>query len=237
MTSSDAPFLLVSDFDDTLKITHTTNRLKTVLRGLFFKQAYAGMTELYQEWVGKHPFIVLSSSPKSIRGKIDRFLSRHGFPERDIWLRDWFKQKDIRRYKHDALQKLEARPEKRFIFVGDDAEFDPEVFASFRDKNPERTLAIYVRRVRGRPLPDGVVPFHSAFEIAISELAAGRLRIPQVARVGKAIIEHGDSDHIIPYFAATPGELTNVEMLDTLTRIVDGVNTRYEKIRKERNRK
>ena len=33
--------LVVSDFDDTLKISHTTNRLYTVFRGLFTRQAYA----------------------------------------------------------------------------------------------------------------------------------------------------------------------------------------------------
>src|SRR5690606_20626744 len=71
MTPSDIPFLLVSDFDDTLKISHTTNRLKTVLRGLFTKQAYAGMSELYQEWVDGRSFVVISSSPNAIRGKID----------------------------------------------------------------------------------------------------------------------------------------------------------------------
>jgi phosphatidate phosphatase APP1 len=230
-----APFLLVSDFDDTLKISHTTNRLRTVFRGLFAKQAYVGMSELYQEWVGPGPFVVLSSSPNAIRGKIDRFLTRHEYPAREIWLRDWLRQKDIRRYKDESLRRLESRPEPGFIFIGDDAEYDPEVFAAFRERNPQRTLGIYIRRVRGRPLPEGIVPFHTAFEIALSELAQGRLKIPQVARIGKAIMEHTDADLLIPYFVASPIELAVAGEMESLRRIIDGVNLLYERIRKGRS--
>lgn len=232
--STPAPFLVVSDFDDTLKISHTTNRLRTVLRGLFAKQAYAGMSELYQEWMGEHPFIILSSSPKAIAGKIERFLDRHGFPEREIWLRDWLRQKDIRNYKTSALAKIATRPEPGFIFVGDDAEYDPEVFVSFRDKHPERTLAIYIRRMRGRPLPEGVIPFHSGFDIALAELEAGRLRLPQAARIGKAILDHGDADQIIPYFASLPTDLSIREKFPTLEALIDSVNSRYDQIRRVR---
>lgn len=229
-----SPFLLVSDFDDTIKISHTTNRLRTVFRGLFSKQAYAGMAELYQEWLGESPFILLSSSPVWIHAKIDRFLERHEFPKREIWLRDWIRQKDIRRFKSDAVGRLEAQDEKGYIFVGDDAEYDPEVFAKFRDRNPERTLAIYIRRMRGRPLPAGVIPFHSALEIALAELQAGRLKIPQVARIGKAVIEYEQAENIIPYFASLPVDIKVLDSFPTLEQIIDRMNLRYEAIRKAR---
>jgi len=233
-SSSSPPFLLVSDFDDTLKISHTTNRLRTVFRGLFAKQAYAGMSELFQEWSAGHPFILLSSSPKVIEKKIGRFLDRHGYPKREIWLRDWLRQKDIRRYKFESLKKLESRPERAFIFIGDDAEYDPEVFAEFRERNPSRTLAIYIRKMRGRPLPDGVVSFHSALEIALSELEAGRLKVPQVSRIGKAVLDYGDADHIIPYFATSPNDIAISEKFPTLEKIIDLTNSRYAKIRRDR---
>lgn len=234
LSGGPSPFLVVSDFDDTLKISNTTNRLQTVFRGLFAKQAYAGMAELYQEWTHGKPFVLLSSSPNAIRGKIERFLDRHEYPPREIWLRDWIRQKDIRLYKTGALNALASRPEPGLIFVGDDAEYDPEVFAGFRDRNPGRVLAIYIRRMRGRPLPEGVVPFHSAFEIALSELAADRLRLPQAARIGKAIIDYGDSDHIIPYFASLPIDIAIHEKYPTLEAVIDSLNLRYDQIRRIR---
>jgi phosphatidate phosphatase APP1 len=231
-----SPFLLVSDLDDTLKISHTTNRLRMVFRGLFTKQSYAGMSELYQEWTSNYPFILLSSSPIWIRAKIERFLSKHGYPEREIWLRDWIRQKDIRGYKSGALAQIESRDERGFIFVGDDAEHDPEVFDGFRRRNPERTLAIYVRRMRGRPLPAGATPFHSALEIALSELKAGRLKVPQVARIAKAIADEPFLDCIIPRFATAPTDIAITGEYPTLENSIDRVNLRYEEIRKERKR-
>lgn len=232
MTKPIPTYTLISDYDDTLKISHTTNRLKTVLRGLFTKQSYAGMPELYQEWAQGRPFVILSSSPLWIRGKIERFLDRHGFPDREILLRDWLRQKDILAYKTEAIASLGDRQDQAFIFIGDDAEFDPEVFHRFREKHPERTLAIYIRRMRGRPLPDGVIPFHSAFEIALSELKVGRLKIPQVIRVGKAVLDQNDSDLIIPYFASLPAEIRLQEGFPTLERITEEINSRYERIRR-----
>ncbi len=232
-----SPFVLVSDFDDTLKISHTTNRLKTVIRGLFAKQSYAGMSELFQEWVNENPFVLLSSSPLWIRGKIGRFLDRHAFPSRTIILRDWLRQKDVLAYKLRSLSNLEKKDKQPFIFIGDDAEFDPEVFARFREEFPTRTLAIYIRRMRGRPLPEGIVPFHSAFEIALAEVAAGRLKVPQVARIGKAVLDQKDSDLIVPYFAAAPSDLEISDAFPTLAKLTEQMNQRYEKIRQDRQRK
>ncbi len=230
-------FLIVSDFDDTIKITHTTNRFRTVVRGLFAKQAYAGMAELYQEWSAGRPFVVLSSSPNVIRRKIGRFLDRHEYPKREIWLRDWFKQKDLLLFKQENLKKLDSRAESLFIFVGDDADYDPEVFTTFRDAHPGQVLAIYIRRVRGRPLPDGVIPFYSAFEIALAELSAARLKIPQVSRIGKAILEHRDTDYVVPYFASAPLEIPISGNFPTLEKVTDLLNERYAKIRSGRESK
>jgi hypothetical protein len=192
------------------------------------------MPELYQEWCSGRSFVVLSSSPRAIGPKIARFLDHHGFPPREVWLRHWIKQKDIRSYKIESLRKLETRKESGFIFVGDDAEYDPEVFADFRSRNPERTIAIYIRRMRGRPLPEGIVPFHSAIEIALAELEAGRLKIPQVSRIAKAIIDQGNTDQIIPYFASSPTDIAILEKFPTLEKLIDRLNLRYALIRKER---
>lgn len=224
-------YLIVSDFDDTIKITHTTNRFRTVLRGLFAKQAYAGMAELYQEWTGGNPFVVLSSSPNAIRGKIGRFLDRHEYPKREVWLRDWFRQKDLLLFKQETLKKLDTWSDSPVIFIGDDADYDPEVFTKFEASHPGRVLAIYIRRVRGRPLPEGVIPFYSAFEIALSELSAGRLKIPQVSRIGKAILEHRDTDYVVPYFASAPLEIPISGNFPTLEKVTDLLNERYERIR------
>ena len=222
-------FTIVSDLDDTLKISHTTNRLKTVFRGLFMHHAYAGMSELFQEWVGDREFVLMSSSPNAILPLIHGFLTRHLFPKRQIWLRDWFKQPNIRKYKTDQLKRLIEKIPGPYILVGDDSEWDPEVFSRFREQHPEKVLAVYIRRMRGRPLPEGVTSFHTAFELALEELKAGRLKISQVARVGKAILDEKNPDFVIPYFAVSPPGMSG-EVFPGLQNLQNSLHERLIKI-------
>ena len=195
-------FLLVSDLDDTLKISETSDYFKTVVRGLFRKDAYAGMNILYQELIGpKGMFVLISSSPRSIHGKVHRFLEKHKFPEHQIWLRDWVKQPKIKEYKRSNFQRLKETFPGPFIILGDDQEYDPEVFTEFKEANPDLVLKIYIRRIRGRKLPKGCFGFLTAFDIALEEYREKRLKIPQVSRIGKAVLEELDDDLIIPRFS------------------------------------
>ncbi len=205
-------FILLSDLDDTLKVSHSANQLRTVFRGLFSHQAYAGMSELYQELLGHEgsSLVVLSSSPRWIRKRIEDFLRINRFPKAQILLRDWVKQPDVRRYKTQSLKTIIQEHQKPLILIGDDTEYDPEVFESIARDFPDLVLKIYIRRMRGRTLPASAEGFHTAYEIALSELVAGRLSPNQVFKVGKAIAEAKDNNDVIPYFAVCPDDITPV---------------------------
>ena len=195
-------FLVVSDLDDTLKVSQTSSNVRTVIRGLFMKEAFAGMSTLYQELVGPSGnFVLISSSPRAIRGKVHRFLVKHQFPEHEIWLRDWVKQPKIKEYKRKNFQRLKETYPGPFILVGDDQEYDPEVFTEFAAANPGLVLRIYIRRIRGRKLPPECHGFLSAFDIALEEYREKRLKIPQVSRVAKAVLEELNDDLVIPRFS------------------------------------
>ena len=231
---SSTPFVLLSDLDDTLKISHSTSHFRTVLRGLFTHDAYAGMAELYREMIGTHSSLtILSSSPRVIRPKIEKFLNKNGFPKAEILLRDWIRQPEILKYKTEALKRITSQSKVPFIFVGDDTEWDPEVFATLQTTCPEKILKIYIRRMRGRPLPDGMEPFHTAYEIALSEMTAGRLTPEQVIRVGHAIANAQDLDHVIPYFAVCPENISSAptfpELADIHSKILAKLMLIYER--------
>jgi phosphatidate phosphatase APP1 len=201
-------FHLLSDLDDTIKISHSASPLVTVFRGLFRRSAFAGMSTLYRELIVTHPenqFTVLSSSPPAIRKKIQLFLAENDFPEARLILRDWFRQKSVLRYKLKSMVEIcEAPNSPQLILVGDDTEYDPEVFARIRKKFPHLILAAYVRCVRGRALPPGMEGFFTAFEIACAELKAGRLSSEQVFRVGEAVLAAEGYGRLIPKFSLKP---------------------------------
>lgn len=198
--------LLISDLDDTIKISHTQSRLVTVYRGLFRSSAFAGMAQLYGELLhaASSEFCLVSSSPPQIRGKIEYFLEKNGFPEARIFLRDWIRQTSIVKYKLGTILSLVEKAERPVLLIGDDTEHDPEVFAHVAKRFPEKVAARYLRTVKGRELPEGSHGFFTAFDVACAELAAGRLANDQVLRIGQAVLGAKKGSRLIPWFSIRP---------------------------------
>lgn len=203
---SSVKFWLISDLDDTIKISNTNSKLNTIFRGLFRSSAFAGMPELYQELVqdGESSFHIVSSSPPAIRKNIERFLSKNKFPKANLILRDWIRQHSILEYKIGNILKLIEVAPIPVILVGDDTQYDPDVFLHARERFPEKILATYVRTVSGRELPDGLYRFFTAFDLACAELSAGRLTSEQVLRVGEAVLRAKKNSRLIPGFSLKP---------------------------------
>jgi hypothetical protein len=199
--------LLVSDVDDTVKITHVTSPGRAAVRGLVRHAVYAGMAALYRELGGE--LVFLSASPTGLEGKLRRTLvDRAGFPRARFVLRDWARERDIGRFKRRRLETLAGAAAGPVLLVGDDTERDPELFLEIAGRLPPgRVAAIYIRRNVHRPLPAGVVPFHNAFELALHELGAGRLTPAAALRVGEATLaEAGDGGRrLYPPFYQCPG--------------------------------
>jgi phosphatidate phosphatase APP1 len=205
--SAPSPLLLLSDLDDTIKISNTQSKFITIYRGLFRSSAFAGMSELYTEILSRHKessFYIVSSSPPAIRGKIDFFLSKNRFPKAEILLRDWIRQPSVLKYKLKSILDLVEASKYPVLLVGDDTEHDPEVFSHMEKKCPEKVLARYIRVVRGRELPEGTHGFFTAFDLACAELAAGRLSSEQVLRVGEAVLKAEKNSRLIPRFSLKP---------------------------------
>jgi len=205
--ASRPPLLLISDLDDTIKISNTQSKLITVYRGLFRSSAFAGMAELYTEILAAQPgseFHLVSASPPQIKKKIEFFLEKNQFPVAKIVLRDWWRQTSIVKYKLGTLLNLVEHAACQVLLVGDDTERDPEVFAHVAKRFPEKVAAQYIRIVKGRALPEGTLGFFTAFDVACAELAAGRLANDQVLRVGEVVLKAEKNSRLIPWFSIRP---------------------------------
>lgn len=205
--ASRPPLLLISDLDDTIKISHSQSKLITVYRGLFRSSAFAGMAQLYAEILAAHPgseFYLVSASPPQIKKKIEFFLEMNAFPAAKIVLRDWLRQTSIVKYKLGSLLHLVENAAGQVVLVGDDTEQDPEVFAHVAKRFPEKVTARYIRTVRGRELPEGTLGFFTAFDVACAELTAGRLTNDQVLRVGDVVLKAETNSRLIPWFSIRP---------------------------------
>jgi hypothetical protein len=186
--------LLISDVDDTVKITHVRRRLRAVVRGLFRRTVYGGMAALYREMAAD--IVFLSGSPQFLEKRLHRTLvHRSGFPAGRFILRNWLTERDIVAFKRRHLAAvLDACPTQA-ILIGDDTEHDPELFREAASKaRPGQVAAIYIRQNLHQPLPADVVGFATAFDLALHEHLAGRLQLPQVVRVAEAVIAAGRAE-------------------------------------------
>ncbi len=148
-----APFLVVSDFDDTLAVSEVTKpeRLVTnaLLRDADSQPVVPGMARFYGCLGGKADkvpgFALVSGSPVQFAPRVSAFLARHGFPAGfGLYLRD-IGPGTLSGYKQPIIRDLLKRLPHPVVLVGDSGEKDPEVYAQIREEFPGRVRAIYIR--------------------------------------------------------------------------------------------
>ncbi|MCP3902712.1 MAG: DUF2183 domain-containing protein [Planctomycetes bacterium] len=156
---------VISDIDDTVKLTEVTDRAAMFDRTFFrdFEPA-PGMPELYRRWARQGArFHFVSSSPWNLYKPLDAFLTGSGFPDRSVSLKlvrvkdktilDLFR-KGTETKPRQIVPILERFPRRRFVLVGDSGEQDPEVYAALLREHPQQIVRIYIRNVDGSVATD-----------------------------------------------------------------------------------
>jgi phosphatidate phosphatase APP1 len=150
---------VVSDIDDTIKITNVPDHhellLNTFARPFL---AVTNMAKVYQSWRSKDAaeFHYLSSGPWQLYPALEGFLRTNGFPEGAVILRairireELFGSGASEEYKLSELRRLLAQfPQRDFVLVGDSGEKDPEIYGAIFREHPARIRRIFIRDVTG----------------------------------------------------------------------------------------
>jgi hypothetical protein len=149
---------VVSDVDDTIKITNVGNRRELFANTFILPfRPVEGMPAIYERWArkGAH-FHYVSASPWQLYPPLAEFIATEKFPAGDIQLKR-FRMKDSGfrelftdqfEYKISKIEPLlQSFPERRFILVGDSGEKDPEAYAELARRFPNQIARIYIRDV------------------------------------------------------------------------------------------
>ncbi|RLB65072.1 MAG: hypothetical protein DRI90_02950 [Deltaproteobacteria bacterium] len=163
---------VISDIDDTIKITEVTDQ-HALVRNTFMKPfaPAPGMAALYQRWARSGAeFHYVSSSPWQLYEPLRHFMSGSRFPLAAVSLKRFrLKDSSVFDLLADPLQTkpaaiepiLQRYPEHEFRLVGDSGERDPEVYGVIARAHPAQITGIYIRNVTGED-PDSQ-RFRSAF--------------------------------------------------------------------------
>ncbi len=185
IVSDAAPFIVVSDFDDTVAVSNVQNTGKMLHAAMLEDEAtqpvVAGMAEFFRclRAASDPPpgFAFVTGSPVEYGARIEALLARGGFPFAALHLRR-LGPKTLSGYKEPVLRRLLSVLPQRFVLVGDSGERDPEVYARIRAEFPGRVAAIFIRDVGRSSDPArfrDMVLFRSAGDAAREGAARGLL--------------------------------------------------------------
>lgn len=163
-----APFLVISDIDDTILLTGLTEGIamvaRTVLREAAQRKAIPGMAALYRGLVRGVPtrtgrrrpeptFFYVSTGSWSFYPLLMEFTELRGFPPGPMFLTDWgpterYLRRSGAEHKRTAIRRLfEAYPEMSFVLVGDSGQRDPLTYEEMAREFPGRVALILIRQV------------------------------------------------------------------------------------------
>ncbi len=149
---------IISDIDDTIKISSVTDR-KQLLYNTFYKDfaLVPGMAEKYRHWLradGALHFV--SSSPWQLYPALSAAIEKEGFPMADYALKAFrFRDSSLLNLfvkstetKPPQIKQILTRyPNRTFILVGDSGEYDPEIYAKIQQQFPQQIEQILIRNV------------------------------------------------------------------------------------------
>lgn len=144
---------LISDIDDTIKVTQVFCGLRSVLRTTFLRphKPVRGMAELYRKYAEEGTsFHYVSKSPPELHDMLLNFLDTHGFPRGTLLLCPLI-AKGRKNFKMQSIEALlKEFPERNFILVGDSGEKDPQIYAEVLRRHPGRIVKVLIRQVHWR---------------------------------------------------------------------------------------
>lgn len=158
-----AGFSVISDIDDTVKVTNVTCR-HSLLENTFLREfsVVTGMAEVYRRWATQGAaFHYVSSSPWQLFAPLSEFFERARLPAgsfhlRSFGLRDhmlrrlWMLRK---RAKISVLTTLlQSFPRRHFVLLGDSGERDPEIYGAVARSYGNQITCTYIRELPQHPM-------------------------------------------------------------------------------------
>jgi len=171
---------IISDIDDTIKMTNAFQGKQQLLAHTFLKefQPVEGMAELYQHWQNycldttntnndnttTTRFHYVSNSVFQLYEDLEDFRVRANFPPATFHLKTIRPKKvldtvdiltadplDTKRVHIESI--IKRFPFRKFVLVGDSGDKDPEVYAGIARDYPNQVKAIFIRNVNNNTHP------------------------------------------------------------------------------------
>lgn len=200
---------IISDLDDTIKITHVSNPLTATYNGIFKKNVFSGMPEFLDAATEySNELHIVTASPPLIEKSVLRTLNSNSIKFDSVAFKNPFKKESKIDYKVRIILNIMENSSDDFLLIGDDVDKDPEIFDIIAKRFPEKILRSYIHVIRNRPIPAGLTPYFTTADLALREMNDGRLRVDSAERILDTMIDEENLKTIFPRFAFCPTQAT-----------------------------
>lgn len=190
---------IISDLDDTIKITNVGDTSDMIINGIFREKIFSGSVELYRAFVSSNrPYYILSGSIKYLRSRIEDTLDDNRMPKAELILKE-LHDGNTRDYKIRKMRAIINETSGSFILLGDDTEYDPEVLLTIKSEFPDRVIGTYIRSVRGIKLEAPLTSYLTVYEVAHEEVKAGRMDRAALQDIEEALMKSKEKLLLPPY--------------------------------------
>ncbi|MES2527997.1 MAG: phosphatase domain-containing protein [Bdellovibrionota bacterium] len=203
--NSFAGITVISDLDDTIKITDAGNLGNATFNGVFTEKVFTGMPE-FLKMARKYSdaLHVVSAGPKLIKTRVSSLLKKHQIQHEGIHMRAIPGKEGKLEFKVRIILDIMSKTENDIILMGDDVDLDPEVYTEVMNKHPERILGAYIHTVKNREISEKFTRYYTSLDLALQENIAGRLDNDSVSAVIEPMLKETKLSRIIPKFADCP---------------------------------
>ncbi|RZK19676.1 MAG: DUF2183 domain-containing protein [Pedobacter sp.] len=160
-------YAFISDIDDTVMISHSAT-IGRRLRELFIKnprtrKTFSNAAKHYQQLALSHtnqdqpnPFFYVSSSEWNLYDYLLETFRFNKLPDGAFLLNTLKRWSDLvktGKTGHEGkllrvMRILDAFPNQKFVFFGDNSQQDPMIYATIVEKYPKNIEAVYIRNIR-----------------------------------------------------------------------------------------
>ncbi|KAF8605794.1 hypothetical protein BDV93DRAFT_28854 [Ceratobasidium sp. AG-I] len=163
---STARVRVISDIDDTIKISEVLMGIKSIFHNVFVRHLdeliVPGMPELYAKIAARGAkFHYVSNSPFELLPMLNDFFGISELPRGSVKLKSYGGRnlfQAAERKRGNVVEVLDSFPESRFILVGDTGEQDLELYSALAEERPHQIIAIFLRDVTPATPPPTAPP-------------------------------------------------------------------------------
>ncbi len=203
--NSFAAITVISDLDDTIKITDAGNLGNATWNGIFTQKVFTGIPEFL---AGTRNFSdtlhIVSAGPRLIKSRVASLLKKHSINYEGIHLRNLPGDEGKFEFKVRTILDIMDKNPGDVILLGDDVDLDPEIYTEIVKRHPTRILGVYIHNVKDRKIPGSFTRYWTSMDLALKEHIAGRFDNEAVTKVVNALLKETRLSLIIPEFANCP---------------------------------